>query len=103
MNTPHKHAEVLRAIADGKEVQFSHMHTTLWHDMTAGGTGYDPLANESLFWRVKPVENVRYVNVYTDMGHESIDKANKGQMGFSPIGMMKVTTFEDGTYTVEQL
>lgn len=50
----HKHAEVLRAIADGKEVQWANPETCdgCWHDLDVDL--FNPLANSVLRWRVKP-------------------------------------------------
>lgn len=50
MNTPHKHAEVLRAIADGKTVQWR--SDAEWHD--AEFEPYTPMSKLNLEWRVKP-------------------------------------------------
>lgn len=52
MNTPHRHAEVLRAIADGKEVEWQ-KETCIgcWHEMDSA---YNPIDDWELKWRVKP-------------------------------------------------
>jgi hypothetical protein len=94
MTTPHKHAEVLRAIADGKEVQFSHMHTTTWHDMKAGGIGYDPLTNESWNWRVKPEPKpdfVNYFNCYDNCIGVFYQTTSDLPLGSDAVGRIKVT------------
>lgn len=66
MNKPHKHAEVLRAIADGKQVQWSSPETCdgCWHDLDVDL--FNPLANAVLKWRVKPEPKpdvVKYLNL----------------------------------------
>jgi len=47
--TEHKHAEVLRAIADGKEVQWK-SKTSDWDSSPV----LDPIIHQHLEWRVKP-------------------------------------------------
>jgi len=67
----HKHAEVLRAIADGKVVQWQ--SNTTWID---GNESVNPLKFPSLNWRVKPEPKpdiTRYVAVDTS-GCESLDE-----------------------------
>ena len=51
MSTPHKHADVLRAIADGKEVQWRDTPLGPWFDEAGPLT---PLTHAHLEWRVKP-------------------------------------------------
>jgi hypothetical protein len=48
--TEHKHAEVLRAIADGKEVEYYKEHLQEW------GTDVDinPIWHSYFQWRIKP-------------------------------------------------
>lgn len=54
MTTPHKHAEVLRAIADGKEVQFLNIND-VWVDYDED-VHHSPLSRykNTLGWRIKP-------------------------------------------------
>lgn len=52
MTTEHKHAEVLRAIADGKTVQWK-SYKGEWFDALCD-TGLNPLVGHSFEWRVKP-------------------------------------------------
>jgi hypothetical protein len=47
--TEHKHAEVLRAIADGKEVEYWYLGE--WLPMTADRS---PLTHPDYDWRIKP-------------------------------------------------
>lgn len=61
----HKHAEVLRAIADGKVVQWK-SSAGQWIE---GSLSLNPLAHPMFEWRVKPEPKpdvVRFVNVYVD-------------------------------------
>lgn len=51
MTTPHKHAEVLRAIADGEEVEYQEPHTGVWWNLR---TGINPIASPDLKWRIEP-------------------------------------------------
>lgn len=48
---PHKHADVLRAIADGKKVQWRDTPSGPWFDEAGTLT---PIAHAHLEWRVKP-------------------------------------------------
>ena len=48
----HKHAEVLRAIADGKEVQWRQRGN--WNDVEDLTTSFDPINFPEYEWRVKP-------------------------------------------------
>lgn len=71
MKTPHKHAEILRAIADGKEVQFRNRGGSRWFDPEYG----NPIANPELEWRVKPEPKpdiVTYANVGSYNGKYSV-------------------------------
>lgn len=58
--TIHKHAEVLRAIADGKEVEFQDSSGG-WHATVQ----FNPLTHPDLSWRVKvPKKVTRWKWVY---------------------------------------
>ena len=66
----HKHAAVLRAIADGKAVQFKQPNGQFdWWDIEFSQmkSGYDPFTYPHYEWRIKPEPEpdvVRYVNLY---------------------------------------
>lgn len=67
MTTPHKHADILRAIADGKEVQFKHRITHAW----VQADYINPITHSELEWRVKPepkpdVFLCRYIGIDVD-------------------------------------
>ena len=48
---PHKHAEVLRAIADGKEAQWQSELDGSWNTPTPYN---NPISDSHLNWRIKP-------------------------------------------------
>lgn len=50
MTTPHKHADVLHAIAEGKEVQYKHRISHAW----VTPEHVNPISNPEVEWRVKP-------------------------------------------------
>jgi hypothetical protein len=52
MKTPHKHAEVLRAIADGETVQY--LIRDEWVDRPEKSMTVDPITCERMQWRIKP-------------------------------------------------
>ena len=47
---PHKHAELIKAWADGAEIQCKNYDTGLWHDIPDN----EPLWNLSAEYRIKP-------------------------------------------------
>jgi hypothetical protein len=53
MTTPHKWAEVIKAWADGKTVQYMH-HSSVWLDWTERATAFPGCLNYP--WRIKPEE-----------------------------------------------
>ena len=64
--TEHKHAEVLRAIADGKKVQCRASVTSDWEDITSDEC-FNPISSPHCMWRVKPKPKpdvVRYFCLY---------------------------------------
>ena len=64
MTTPHKWADVIKAWADGKPIQFTNRFTKGWVDWTEGRPNMQPQFNQDL-WRVKPntIKYRRYVAV----------------------------------------
>lgn len=52
----HKHAAVLRAIADGKTVQCAPCGTKAWIDIDINDlqSHYDPITCQNMEWRIKP-------------------------------------------------
>ena len=76
----HKHAAVLRAIADGKAVQWR--SNERWHDYQDGSHGNPLYCSDITEWRIKPEPKpdvVRYVNAYLGDGHRTIETAKKAQ------------------------
>lgn len=56
----HKHAEVIKAWADGLPIQYKHQLTGDWKDLTVT----DPLWLTTHEFRVKPAKIVRWLWVY---------------------------------------
>lgn len=84
MNTPHMHAAVLRAIADGMEVQYKPHTQANWRDVASNTLEHnqDPISFPHYEWRIKPEPKpdvVRYVNAYLCDGHRTIETAKKAQ------------------------
>lgn len=48
---PHRHADVLRAIADGKDVEWQSLQSREWLPVFAS---MNPIADGHLNWRIKP-------------------------------------------------
>ncbi len=61
MATPHKWADVIHAIADGKEVQWKTSSGT-WQD--AEFEPYTPITEPDLEWRIKPEPKPDVVRYY---------------------------------------
>lgn len=61
MNTPHKHAEVIKAWADGKAIQWKHMGP--WCDFDSPKFG--PWNNPNIEWRVKPEKKTGWIAIYS--------------------------------------
>lgn len=51
---PHKHAEILRAIADGDVVQFREYRDDTWIDRQDDSNAPDPITHDFYEWRIKP-------------------------------------------------
>lgn len=54
MGTPHKWADVLHAIADGKAVQFKGSYGDDWYDVIDMQRDPDPINHFEYDWRIKP-------------------------------------------------
>jgi len=93
MGTPHKHAEVLRAIADGKDVQWSRAEGAAWSDYRRDGCGCDPISYPDILWRIKPKPDVVWYasafNCYLGNPTESILLAK--QWLKSGVGVIVIT------------
>lgn len=51
MNTPHKHAEIIKAWADGEIIQYRPFHTWEWEDWVSQTS---PSWHEKIEYRIKP-------------------------------------------------
>ena len=105
----HKHAAVLRAIADG--VPFDRI------EINRHGNGWDDYARhddmylvgsytEAAEFRIKPAETVSFANVYHDLlGNykKTTELADSDSRAESRIGVIKITIREDGTFDVEKV
>jgi hypothetical protein len=60
--TRHRHADVLIAIAEGREVEFktNAISTEEWIVATPDVSITNPITHSHLYWRVKPVPVIRY-------------------------------------------
>lgn len=56
MTTPRVHAKVIKAWADGAQIQFLNAGTSTWHDVAPPFCWYD-----SVKYRVKPTQTTRYL------------------------------------------
>ena len=60
----HPHADVLIAIAEGREVQARLGEDRVWVDAHNLDYGTNPISDPEYPWRVKPQKLKRWVNVY---------------------------------------
>ena len=105
----HKHAAVLRAIADGKAVQWR-LNST-WNDYVDGHPGCPLYCMDGTEWRIKPEPKpdvVRYVNVYGVSGVGELCKsdieasANRSYTYGMASGMLRLTLSDnEGSYTLK--
>lgn len=81
MNKPHKYAEVIKAWADGKDVQYKHEDEEKWTDYVDGnGLGFQ---HPNFLWRIKPEPKKAgdvlydcYKNAAQEfLGQRSVDKS----------------------------
>ena len=64
--TPHKHAEVIKAWADGKTIQFKSIDSNEWGDADCSIYGQWLRFHPEHFYRIKPEEVVDYTVVHQD-------------------------------------
>ena len=86
MTTPQKHATLIRAWADGAEIEFQRTND-IW------AATNPPAWSNDVEYRIKPEPKpdvTRYVNTYQISGHETKAKAVEGACGGSR-GIMRVT------------
>jgi hypothetical protein len=70
MNKPHKYAEAIKAWADGKEIQCRFIGGQ-WPWETYVREGMPSFDHSEIEWRVKPMTEVRWVNLYDGIGAEA--------------------------------
>ena len=63
-NKPHVHAEVIKAWADGKTIQFRMKDSDEWGDANCSSAGQWLMFLPVYFYRIKPEEVVDYALVY---------------------------------------
>lgn len=83
MGTPHKHAEVIKAWAEGEPIQIWESVRGQWIDWP---DNLAPSWFESRQYRVKPKEPRRFwINVYAEgpaVLHTSLESAVRGRLGW---------------------
>lgn len=90
MGTPQKHAEIIKAWADGAQVEFVVEEGEEW---TGYAKGENPSWDNNLLYRIKPEpkpDRVVFLNVYEHNGYRSIADAEE-VAGSSSAGMLKLT------------
>lgn len=75
----HPHADVLIAIAEGREVQYIPSMEDIWRTLV-NGEAVNPISHHFLRWRVRPQKLKRWVNVYSDT-HATREDADRGADG----------------------
>ena len=65
MNKPHKHADVIKAFADGKQIQFRYYNNQEWLDWDRS---YCPTFSDYYEYRVKPMPYHLYGVLCADNG-----------------------------------
>jgi hypothetical protein len=88
--TPHKHADVLHALAEGREVEYRCSPHSDWETLGNPETGADPFYYPDWDWRVKPVPVIRYEYL---LWNEARNAYNKWDVGVSHWDIK--ITFED--------
>ena len=76
MATAHKHADILRAIADGKVVEYK--IEGKWNTRLTEYT--NPLTTPYLEWRIKPEKKIAWLNIYPDINGDSNSTSDCGIM-----------------------
>jgi len=73
----HKHADLIKAWADGAEIQVFHPNTDTWDDCT-----YDPTWNLRLTYRIKPEPKPdRHIHFGYDRYRRTLTEVYAGQRG----------------------
>lgn len=116
--TTHPNAEILKAIADGKKVQYRVSNifrpaTANWADYDLTKEGPNPIADKGFEWRIKQESNVHYTQMLSCNGKPvqgslhgyDIDRILNvmkspnmmHSMVFKPHGLLAITHEDDGT------
>jgi hypothetical protein len=69
---PHKHAEVIKAWADGAKIEYRNNNMKDWDDMPE----CSPLWYETVEYRIKPQEVIKIYNVSLQQGFTLVDTNN---------------------------
>lgn len=89
MKIPHKHADLIKAWADGAEIQFFDPQYKKWEDT------YEPSWNTLFLYRIKPEpkpDQVRYVNLFGNRpGSYWVEPTTAGKMNPNYRGQIKIT------------
>jgi hypothetical protein len=64
MNSPHKHATVIKAWADGATIECRSEARPAWAEMGAPGQDHQPRWCEDFEYRVKPAPTVRWIPLF---------------------------------------
>lgn len=89
----HPHADVLIAIAEGREVQRRSADHLDWKDVAVTNV-CNPLYQGDWQWRVKPQKHKRWVNIYYTNLFEKKEHADDGASSFR-IACIEIE-FEEG-------
>lgn len=69
MKQPHKHAEIIKAWADGAEIEFLDIYSE-WRPI-----GENPMWGEKIIFRIKPEPDLVYYGVIEDIGKPFLQAA----------------------------
>lgn len=83
MNTPHKHAAIIKAWADGAQIELSLPNMHAWTSTK------NPNWRENLNYRVKPTEKTYWFNVYK---HKKTGKITIGEAHSDKWEVLKYAT-----------
>jgi hypothetical protein len=101
-NTPHKHAEIIKAWADGMTIQF--WDNDAWEDCTSDA---GPSWNYEAKYRIKPVpDRVSFADVYVNLAYarypKSYDAQNFMKDHFVLLGTAEIT-YEGNTNKIKKV
>jgi hypothetical protein len=88
---PRKWAEVIKAWADGEDIQYSGVRATFWHDFDPSSGRQPAFEAPSLVWRIKPamvryrVGIIRYATGYSTARIVANDAQARGLQSMGPL------------------